>query len=159
MMKCTKPMAVLFTTSLIFATPAAAQAADTKPGNCAIWAEMSAETVKVDSRFKGHDNIAPSLMAFSKAQTAKMEAGMAETYAASKAFGWDKAKVDAMIESNQAVMRAGFFTSTMDRSKLYMDHVQAVYNCGNAQTNPADLGQSSEAFTATLKTMAEIVRQ
>jgi len=158
-MKLITPIAFLLVVNLAIATPAAGQTADTKPGNCAIWAKMSAETVESDNRFEGHDNIAPSLLAFADAQTAKMEAGMAETYAASKAFGWDKAKVDNMIASQNATLRAGFFTSTMDKSKLYMDHVQAVYQCGNAQANPADLGQSPEAFTATLKTMAEIVRQ
>lgn len=158
-MKLIKSIAIILTVNIACATPAAGQAADTKPGNCAIWAEMSAETIKEDRRFDGHDTLIPSLMAFADAQTAKMEVGMAETYAASKAFGWDKAKVDNMIASQDATMRAGFFTPTMDKSKLYMDHVQAVYNCGNAQTNPADLGQSPEAFTATLKTMAEIVRQ
>lgn len=131
--------------------------AGAKPGNCAILAGMSAQTVKKDSRFNELTDIAPSLMKFADAQTAKMEAGMADTYKQSKAFGWDKAKVDKMIADNDAAMRKGFFTSTMDKNKLYMDHVQAVYGCATAQSSPADLGQSPEAMQATLKTMAETV--
>ena len=147
--------------TLILATttsfPVAAQAADTKPGNCAILAEMSAQTVKKDSRFNNHKDVAPSLMKFADAQTAKMEAGMADTYKASKAFGWDKAKVDKMMKDTNAAMRKGFFTSTMDNNKLYMDHVQAVYGCATAQKSPVGLGQSPEALQATLKIMAETV--
>ena len=137
---------------------AQAQGAASKPGNCAIYAELSAQTVKKDARFDGHDEIAPALMKFAAAQSAKLEASMEETYATSKAFGWDKAKVDAMIKENDAAIRAGFFTSTMEKSKLYMDHVQAVYNCGSAQTVPSDLGQSPDDFTAVLQKMAQIVR-
>ena len=128
-----------------------------KPGNCAILAEMSAKTVKKDKRFKDQKDIAPSLMKFADAQNAKMKAGMAETYKASKAYGWDKAKVDKMMKDNDAVMRKGFYTSTMDKDKLYMDHVQAVYGCAQAQKTPTDLGQSPEAMMTTLKTMAETV--
>lgn len=137
--------------------PAMANAA-AKPGNCAIYAEMSAQTVKKDVRFKDHKDIAPALMKFAKAQDAKMKAGMADTYKQSKAFGWDKAKVDKMIADNDAAMRKGFTTSTMEKDKLYMDHVQAVYGCANTQTSPADLGQSPEEIVAALKKMAEIVQ-
>ena len=146
---------------LLATTPltAAAQSAGAKPGNCAILAEMSAKTVKKDSRFKGVSDIAPSLMKFADAQNAKMQAGMADTYKQSKAFGWDKAKVDKMMADNDAAMRKGFFTSTMDKNKLYMDHVQAVYGCATAQNSPADLGQSPDAMLATLKKMSEIVMQ
>lgn len=63
-----------------------------------------------------------------------------------------------MIKDNDAAMRKGFFTSTMDKDKLYMDHVQAVYGCATAQKTPADLGQSADTMLATLKKMAEIVR-
>lgn len=150
------PVVMVLAASLFVS--AHAQNATTKPGNCAIYAEMSAQTVKKDARFKGHDEIAPALMKFSKAQSAKLEASMAETYANSKAFGWDKAKVDAMIIANQEAVHAGFFTATMDTSKLYMDHVQAIYACGSAQTVPADLGQSPEVFTAVLQKMAQIVK-
>jgi len=54
-------------------------------------------------------------------------------------------------------MRKGFVTSTMEKNKLYMDHVQAVYGCATAQKTPTDLGQSADAMMATLKKMAEIV--
>ena len=149
------------TVFLLATTPltAAAQSGGAKPGNCAIYAEMSAKTVKKDARFKDHKDIAPALMKFAKAQEAKMKAGMVETYKQSKAFGWDKAKVDKMMADNDAAMRKGFFTSTMDKNKLYMDHVQAVYGCATAQNSPADLGQSPDAMLATLKKMAEIVVQ
>jgi len=124
-------------------------------GNCAIYAEMSAQTVKKDNRFDGHDDVAPALTKFATAQSAKMDANMADTYAQSAAFGWDKAKVDEMIKSGQDNVRAGFFTPTMDTSKLYMDHVQVVYAC--MQAHPSDLGQSSEALGAVIQKMAKIV--
>jgi len=136
---------------------ASSQSAGTKPGNCAIYAQMSAETVKEDSRFDDHKDIALSLMKFADAQNAKLDASMAQTYKASKAYGWDKAKVDEMMEQTNAAMRKSFFTPTMDQNKLYMDHVQAVHACATAQNTPADLGQSADAMLATLKKMAEIV--
>jgi len=148
--------AIILSAALSFTANSQAAA---KPGNCAILAEMSAETVKKDNRFDDHKDIAPSLMKFADAQNAKLEASMADTYKASKAFGWDKAKVDQMMKQNDAAMRKGFFTSTMDKNKLYMDHVQAVHGCANAQKSPADLGQSPEALLATLKKMAELVIQ
>ena len=138
--------------------PAAANAA-AKPGNCAIAADMTAKTVKKDKRFKGHKDIIPALKKFSEAQQAKMEAGMAQTYQASKAFGWDKATVDKKMKENEAAMRAGFFTSTMDENKLYMDHVQAVYACAKAQQTPDDFGQPPQAFVSVLQKMAQIVQQ
>jgi len=147
---------VTITLTASFSLHSAAQGA--KPGNCAILAEMSAKTVKKDARFNDHKDIAPALMKFAEAQEAKMKAGMADTYKQSEAFGWDKAKVDKMMKDNDAAMRNGFVTSTMEKNKLYMDHVQAVYGCANAQTDPKDLGQSPEAIVAVLKTMAEIVR-
>ena len=136
-----------------------AQSATDKPGNCAIYAEMSAKTIEVDSRFDGHDDIPKSLMKLADAQWKKKEAGMAGVYEASKAFGWNKDKVDQLIEEGEAGVRAGFFTSTMDKSKLYMDHVIAVYTCGQAQTKPEELGQSAEAFTKVIEKMAEIARR
>ena len=138
--------------------PSHAQNSEAKAGNCAILAELSAQTVEKDSRFDGHDDIAPALIKFAEAQSAKLEAGMEETYAASKAYGWDKAKVDSIMAETDAAMRAGFFTSTMDKSKLYMDHVMALHGCGSAQTDPADLGQSPEAFMAVLQKMVQILR-
>ena len=135
-----------------------AQSATAKPSNCAIYAEMSAKTVEVDPRFDGHDDIPKSLMKFADAQWQKKEAGMAGTYEASKAFGWNKEKVDQLIEESEEAVRAGFFTSTMDESKLYMDHVQAVYACGQAQTKPEELGQSPEDLLKVLQKMGDIAR-
>ncbi len=138
-------------------TAGPAQARNAKPGNCAILAEMTANTVEKDKRFAGHDDIAPALMKFSKAQDAKMQAEMDDTYAQSAAFGWDKAKVDQMIEDNQKAGRAGFTGPTMEKDKLYMEHVQGVYACAQAQKTPADLGQSPEALMAVLQKTAKIV--
>jgi len=94
---------VTITLTASFSHHAAAQGA--KPGNCAILAEMSAKTVKKDSRFKDHKDIAPALMKFAEAQEAKMKAGMADTYKQSEAFGWDKAKVDKMMKDNEQWLR------------------------------------------------------
>ena len=135
--------------------PVHAQSASNSPGNCAIYAEMSADTVKKDARFDGQDDIAPALMKLAAAQTAKMEASMDAVYEKSKAFGWDKAKVDELLAQEQAVVRAGFFTKTMDKNKLYMDHLMALNSC--AQGQPNDLGQSAADFTALLETMAASV--
>ncbi len=151
------PVAILV--AAVTAMPASARNAAAKPGNCAIAADMAAKTVKKDKRFKGHKDIAPALIKFSKAQEAKMKAGMAETYKASKAFGWDRSKVDQMMKDNETAMRAGFFTSTMDTDKLYMDHVQSVYACANAQKTADDLGQTPEALVAVIQKMAKIVRE
>lgn len=150
------PAAILI--GALTAMPASANDA-AKPGNCAILADMSANTVKKDKRFKSHKDVAPALKKLSEAQTAKMDAGMAETYQMSKAFGWDKATVDKKMKANEKAMRAGFTTSTMEKNKLYMDHVQAVYACAQAQKTAEDLGQSPEAFMAVLQTMAKVVQQ
>lgn len=89
-------MKYLFTTAVTltlaagFSLPAAAQGP--KPGNCAILAEMSAKTVKKDNRFNDHKDIAPSLMKFADAQNAKLKAGMADTYKASKPLVGTKPK-------------------------------------------------------------------
>lgn len=151
------PAAILI--GAITAMPASARNAHAKPGNCAILADMAAQTVNKDKRFKGHKDIAPALSKFSKAQDAKMKAGMADTYQASKAFGWDKAKVDQMMKDNEKAIRAGFFTSTMDTQKIYMEHVQSVYACANAQTSADDLGQTPENLIAALQHMAKIIRE
>lgn len=142
----------------ITAMPATARNANAKPGNCAILAEMAAKTVKKDKRFKGHKDIAPALTKFSEAQNAKMQAGMEDTYAQSAAFGWDKAKVDKMIKDQQKAMRAGFFTSTMEK-KIYMEHVISIHTCAQAQTSADDLGQSADVFLGVLQNMVKIIQQ
>ncbi|MEL7232588.1 MAG: hypothetical protein AAGJ85_08780, partial [Pseudomonadota bacterium] len=55
--------------------------------------------------------------------------GMEQTYAQSKAFGWDKAKVDAMIAENETAIRKGFYTPTMEEGRVYTDHLMAVMQC------------------------------
>lgn len=136
------------------AIPAAANTGP-KPGNCAIIADMSAKTVKKDKRFDDRKAIASALGRFAKAQTAKMDAGMAETYAASAAFGWDKAKVDKMMKDNDKAMRAGFVGPTMEKDKLYMDHLQALYACAEGAQTQADAGQSPQALKTMLQAMAK----
>ena len=134
---------------------AQAQSGAASPGNCAIYAEMSAETVKKDARFEGQDSTAPALMKLAAAQSAKMDASMATIYEKSKAFGWDKAKVDELLAQETAAVRAAFFTSTMEKDRLYMDHLLVLDAC--AQGQPGDLGQSPEDFSALLQQMAQTV--
>lgn len=135
--------------------PAWAQAATAKPGNCAVYAEMAADTVKRDARTKGAERatVVQSLMTYSAAQSAIADAQMAQTYEQSKAFGWDKAKVDQMMAETEKALRAGFHTSTMDTDKLYMDHVVAINNCALSAKTAAELGQSPDAMRATLQQM------
>lgn len=75
---------------------------------------------------------------------------MAKTYADSKAFGWDKAKVDQMMTMNENAVRQGFKTPTMEDGTLYMDHIIAVNNCAEANKQDAQFGQSRDGFIATL---------
>ena len=136
------------------ASPALAQA---KPGNCAIYAEMTADTVRKDKRIKGAEaaSIAEALDTYAEAQRAIVERDMPQTYAQSKAFGWDKATVDKKIKEGEDALRAGFRTPTMEADKVYMDHVMAVYNCANAAKSPDELGQSPEAMVAALETLSQ----
>ena len=143
--------------ALAISTSALAQGAASKPGNCVIYAEMSAITVEKDSRFDAHGEIELALVKFAKAQAAKLEKSREQSYEASKLYGWNKQKVDFMIETEQTRTRAGFFTPTMDPSKLYMDHVQAVLACVKAQTDSADLGQPKGVLMAVVQKMAKIV--
>ena len=136
------------------AIPAHAQV---KPGNCAVYAEMTAATVRKDSRLDKAESksIAEALDSYAKAQRDIVERDMPKTYEQSKAFGWDKAKVDAQIKAGEDAIRAGFRTSTMEKDKVYMDHVMAVYNCANAAKSEAELGQSPEVMMAALETLSQ----
>lgn len=140
------------TVAALCLTPMIAQA-NTKPGNCAIYAEMTADTVQRDARTQGGDRDATvkSLTDYAKAQAHLADAQMEQTYEQSKAFGWDKTKVDNMIAETEAALRAGFHTSTMDQDKIYMDHVMAINQCAMAAKSADELGQPIETMRATLQ--------
>lgn len=134
--------------------------AQAKPGNCAIYAELAADTVKADSRFKGADGKAAekALRAYSKAQAKIVKRDMGQTYEASKAFGWDKKTVDQNMKMGEDAIRKGFRTATMDKNTLYMDHVMAVNTCAQAAKSADELGQSPDAMKAALETLMAGVR-
>jgi hypothetical protein len=134
--------------------------AQAKPGNCAIWLEEAAKTVDADIRFDGalETEVVGALNTFAKAQRKIMNDGMAQTYADSKAYGWDKAKVDEMMAQNETAMRKGFRTSTMEADKLYMDHLIAVNNCIESNPNDSQYGMSRADFISTLEKTVPIVR-
>jgi hypothetical protein len=151
--------AAFFATTLT-AGYAQAQSATAKPGNCAVWSEEAAKTVRADARFDAalKTEVASALDTFAKAQRKIMADGMAKTYADSKTFGWDKAKVDEMIAKNETAMRKGFRTSTMEENKLYMDHLMAINNCIQANPSDSQYGMSRASFIATLEKTIPIVR-
>lgn len=158
---------IALTTALVgimgigLAVPASGQANTRyQPGNCAVWAEMTADTVAKDARLNGADRTAikSSLDKYAKAQRAIVQSGMAETYEKSKAFGWDKAKVDAQMKANEDAIRAGFRTPTMEADTVYMDHVLAVYQCGETATTEAQLGQPATEFAAAMNTLSNVVQ-
>jgi len=135
--------------------------AQAKPGNCAIWLEEAAKTVDADARFEGavETEVINAFETFAAAQNKIVKDGMAQTYADSKAFGWDKAKVDAMMADNEAAMRKGFRTSTMDADKLYMDHIMAINSCAETNKQDAQFGMSRKGFIDSLTKAYDIVRQ
>lgn len=123
-----------------------------KPGNCAVILEEAAKIIDADGRFIGALEIEAieAFENFAQAQRVLLSDSMAKTYADSKAFGWDKAKVDEMMSMNEAAVRKGFKTSTMKDGTLYMDHILAVNNCAEVNKQDAQFGQSRDAFVATL---------
>ncbi|MEM8617981.1 MAG: hypothetical protein AAGF20_13735 [Pseudomonadota bacterium] len=143
----------------VSSVPAMAQAVTAKPGNCAIWLEEASKTVAADGRFTGvtKTEIVGAFDSFAKAQRQIVADGMDKTYADSAAFGWDKAKVDQMIAQNEAQVRAGFKTATMEDGRLYMDHILAVNNCAEANKMDSQFGMSREAFIAALTKAYNIV--
>lgn len=147
-----KRLLLIVAATAAFATPALAQQ---KPGNCALWSEMSAETIKRDARTKGPQRavVVDALMTYSDAQAKIAEAGMAQSYEQGKAFGYTKEKMDELTATTMAAMRKGFHTSTMDKNKIYMDHVVAVNNCALGAKSEAEFGQSREAFVSALEKM------
>lgn len=154
----TKTAFAALSLSLLASAPLAH--AQAKPGNCAIYAEMAADTVKADARFKGADGKAAekALRDYAKAQSKIVKRDMPQTYEASKAFGWDKATVDRKMKEGEDGIRKGFRTSTMDEDTLYMDHVMAVNTCAQAAKSADELGQSPDAMKAALETLMMGVR-
>lgn len=146
---------MIFALSMTGALSASVAHAQEKPGNCAIWAEMAADTIKRDKRTEGkaRKDVVKSLKSYADAQDKLMQSQMDETYAQSKAFGWDKAKVDAMIEANEIALRDGFHSSTMDEDTLYTDHVIALNRCVQGAQSKSELGQSATDILATLERM------
>lgn len=142
---------------IIAATSALATSAHAqqKPGNCAIWSEMAADTIKRDVRTEGPQRaiVVKSLTTYSEAQARIVEAGMAQSYEQGKAFGYSKEKMDELTATTAAALRKGFHTSTMDKNKIYMDHVVAVNNCALGAKSEAEFGQSREAFVSALEQM------
>lgn len=147
-----KRLLLIIAATAAFATPALAQQ---KPGNCALWSEMSAETIKRDARTEGPQRavVIDALMTYSDAQTKLAEAGMAESYEQGKAFGYTKEKMDELTATTMAAMRDGFHTSTMDKDKIYMDHVVAVNNCALGAKSEAEFGQSKDSMISALEQM------
>ncbi|MEL6687776.1 MAG: hypothetical protein AAFP97_09145 [Pseudomonadota bacterium] len=137
---------------LASAAPAFGQAATAQPGNCAIWLDEAAKTAKTDPRLDAalKSEAATAFKKFSDAQQAIVDAGMEKTYADSKAFGWDRAKVDAMMAENEAALRQGFRTATMEPDKFYMDHIMAINSCAEINKEDVQFGQSRQGFIDTL---------
>lgn len=147
-----KHMLMIVAATVALATPAFAQQ---KPGNCALWSELSADTIKRDARTKGLERktVVKALTTYSAAQQALADAGMAQSYEQGKAFGYTKEKMDELTATTMAAMRQGFHTSTMDKNKLYMDHVVAVNNCALGAKSEAEFGQSKESIVSALEQM------
>lgn len=158
----TKPIfcAVLFALTAA-AQPAFAQGAEKMAGNCAVYLDEMAKTIDADVRFTGdlEKRAVKAMKTFSKAQQDMVDANMAQTYRDSEAFGWDKAKVDAMMKAQSDAVRAGFQTSTMEDDRVYMDHVMAVNNCAEINKADAGFGQSRDAFIEILTEVFQLVRK
>lgn len=149
-MKTFITLSLAFTLSL--ATSAVSLANTAKPGNCAVILEEAAKIIDADARFTGdlETDAVSAFNRFAETQRTLLKDGMAKTYADSKAFGWDKAKVDEMMSMNEAAVRKGFTTATMTDGTLYMDHILAVNNCAEVNKQDAQFGQSRDGFIATL---------
>ena len=113
------------------------------PGNCAVYADMAAKTVKADARITGSTktDMIQALDTYSDHLDGVVEAGMDKTYAESAAWGWDKAKVDQMMVDGEKAIRAGFHTSTMEKDKVYTDHLLALENCAKQSAMAGDLSR------------------
>lgn len=152
-----KRVLLILAATVAFATPALAQE---KPANCALWSELSADTIKRDTRTKGPQRavVVDALTKYSNAQAKLAEAGMAQNYQQGKAFGYTKEKLDELTATTLAAMRQGFHTSTMDKNKLYMDHVIIVNNCALGAKSEAEFGQSKAQMISALEQMVAWVQ-
>ncbi len=114
-----------------------------QPGNCAVYAEMAAKTIKADSRVTGETQTksVKVLTVYSDHLNGVVKAKMPETYQQAKGFGWDKAKVDQMMKDGEAAIRAGFHSGTMETDKIYTDHLLAINNCAKASSMAGDIGR------------------
>ena len=140
---------------------AAAQSVEAKPGNCAVWAEEASKIVQVDARFDAETrtSVVGALDTFAGAQRQIMADGMAKTYADSAAFGWDKAKVDAMIAQNEEIMRQRFTSPRMEPGKLYMDHIMYLNACVQANTQDSQYGMGRQDFIDKMTPAISIAQQ
>ncbi|MEM7727869.1 MAG: hypothetical protein AAF311_01195 [Pseudomonadota bacterium] len=127
----------------VASVPALAQAnRGASAGNCAIQTEMLAELIQADARVSGtvESEAVDTLTKFSAHLSNIVEAGMAETYEKSAAFGYNKASVDRQMEANMMAIRAGFITSTMEPNQVYMDHLLVANSCGEQAAQRGELG-------------------
>lgn len=145
----------------LLSVQAHAQSVEAKPGNCAVWAEESSKIVQADSRFGAdlQSSMVTALDTFASAQRQIVAEGMAKTYADSAAFGWDEAKVDAMIEQNEEIMRQRFSSPTMEPGKLYMDHLMYLNACVQANTQDSQYGMGRQDFIDTMTQAIGIVQK
>ena len=145
--------------ALALSAPAIAQETD-KPANCAIYAEMTAETAKADDRITGEvqDSAVAALDAYAAAQRALVERNMEKTYQQAKMLGMDKAAVDKAMEEGKAAVRAGFHTPTMDKDKLYVDHLQAVLGCAQKAKSAEEIGGDPAALGGAIEALYAKVR-
>lgn len=135
-----------------FAAPAFAQQ---KPGNCALYAELSAETIARDARTEGPQRavVIDALNTYAAAQSVMADAEMENGYRQYASLGYSKAQVDELVLNTMTSMRNNFHTSTMDENKLYMDHVILVNNCALGAASESEYGQSRESFVSALEQM------
>lgn len=131
--------------SALLTTTASAQASRLtgQPGNCAIYAEMLAKTIKADSRVTGtaESEAVETLGKFEAYLNSLVEAGMADTYKQAAAYGMDKAAVDQRMAAGQKAIRDGFTGQTMEPNKVYTDHLLAINECAEKAMRRGELGQ------------------
>jgi hypothetical protein len=135
------------------ASPALAQ--QQKPGNCALYGELSAETIQRDARTAGPQRavVVEAFNTYAEAQSRLADAEMENAYAQYASLGYSKDQVDNLIMTTMNSMRAGFHTSTMDKNKIYMDHVMLLNTCVQGAKSADELGQSPQAMISALEQM------
>ena len=156
-MKYPGPMTLTATMLIALTMPTLAQANTSQPGNCAVYAEELSKAVKADDRVTGEaeSEAVETLDTYGSLLRQIVADGMEQTYAQSKAFGWDKAKVDAMMAENESAIRTGFYSSTMEKDRVYTDHLMTIMECTQntakqGKLGPADVDKMSKRLTAVL---------